>query len=282
MSDLVIVVILGSAMFHAAWNAIIKGGTNTLFETVMKTGSGGILAACLIPFLPAPAQESWPYLAGTACIHVAYYLCLTYAYKGADLGYAYTLMRGTSPLLTALLTVLFLGHTLPPGGWAGVLCISLGILSLATDSVRRGSFNWRVTLVALANAVVIMGYTVVDGSGVRLSDNALSYTCWVFFLNAFPLFFITLLLQKGAYFRYVRSRWQYGLFGGVCSFAAYGLSLWGMARAPISLVASLRETSVIFGMILGIVFLGEKITGSRVLAVTLVVSGAIIIKVWGK
>ena len=281
MSDLVILVILGSALFHAAWNAVIKGGTDTLFETVMKTSSGGIISACLLPFLPAPARESWPFLAATASIHVAYYLCLAYAYKGADLGYAYTLMRGTSPLLTALMTVLVLGHTLPLGGWAGVLCISLGILSLAVDSVRRGSFTWRVTLVALANAVVIMGYTVVDGSGVRLSGNALSYTCWVFFLNAFPVLCIALFLRKGEYFRYAQKRWRYGLFGGACSFVAYGLSLWGMARAPISLVASLRETSIVFGLLLGVVFLGEKITGSRILAVALVASGAIIIKVWG-
>ena len=282
MSDLVIFVILGSAIFHAAWNAVIKGGTNTLYETVLKTSGGGILSACLLLFIPAPAPESWPYLAGTVCIHIGYYLCLAYAYRGADLGYAYTLMRGTSPLLTALMTVLVLGHSLPLGGWAGVLCISLGILSLTTDSIRRGNFNWRVTLVALANAVVIMGYTVVDGSGVRLSGNALSYTCWVFFLNAFPLLFVTLFLRRGEYLRYAQKRWRYGLFGGACSFIAYGLSLWGMARAPISLVAALRETSIIFGMLLGIVFLGEKITGSRVLAVVLVAAGAIVIKVWGK
>ena len=279
MSGFVILVILGSALFHATWNAVIKGGSDKLFETVMKTSGGGIVAGCIIPFIPAPAPEAWPYLAGTVCIHIAYYLCIAYAYRGADLSYAYPIMRGSSPLFTALMAVFVLGDTISGGGWLGVILLSCGILVLALDNIRRGSFSLPVTLTALTCALVIMGYTVVDGSGVRLAGSSFSYTCWVFFLNAFPILIIAVILRKGDYFRYVKKRWKYGLFGGTCSFIAYGLSLWGMARAPISMVAALRETSVIFGMLLGVIFLKETITFPRILAIALVASGAIAMKV---
>ena len=280
MSSLVFFVILGSALFHAAWNAVIKGGSDKLFETVMKTSSGGLIAACIIPFLPAPARESWPYLAATVSIHIVYYLCIVYAYRGAELGYAYTIMRGSSPMFTALATVFLLGHSLSSGGWFGVVLLSTGILTLTWDTVLRKNFNLSATLVALANALVIMAYTVVDGSGVRLAVHASSYICWVFFLNAFPLLIFSIILKKGAYFRYVRTRWLYGLFGGACSFIAYGLSLWAMTKAPLSLVAALRESSVIFGVLLGLIFLGERLSWSRSLAVLLVVAGAGAIKFW--
>ncbi len=278
MSTLVIVVVLGSALFHAVWNAIIKGGSDKLFETVMKTTGGAAVVVCLLPFLPPPAPASWPHLAGTVCIHLFYYLFIAYAYRGADLSYAYTIMRGSSPLFTALVTVGFLGHSLSGAGWLGVLLLSAGVLVLAVDSLRRGGFNLPSTLLALGNAFVIMGYTVVDGSGVRLAGNAVSYTCWVFFLNAFPILIFAVITRRGDYFRYLRKRWPYGLFGGTCSLVAYGLSLWGMTRAPISQVAALRETSVVFGMLLAVFFLKERMTVFRIAAVALVLAGAMVMR----
>ena len=279
MSGFVILVVLGSALFHAAWNAVIKGGSDKLFETVMKTSGGGLFAACLLPFLPAPDPASWPYLAASAAIHVLYYLCIAYAYRGSDLGYAYTIMRGSSPLFIALVAVFILGEAISPGGWLGVILLSCGILTLVIDCIRRGQFSLPATFIALGNALVIMGYTVVDGSGVRLAGNTVSYICWVFFLNAFPILIIAIILRQGEYFRYLKKRWIYGLFGGGCSFIAYGLSLWAMTRAPIAMVAALRETSVIFGVLLGVIFLKESLTISRLVAVLLVMLGAMSMKV---
>ncbi len=278
MSTVLILVLLGSAVLHAIWNAIIKGGSDKLSETVMKTVGGALIALFFLPFLPMPAPASWPHLAGTVTIHVFYYLFLAYAYKGADMSYAYTIMRGSSPLFTALVAVFVLKDHLSAGGWAGVLLLSLGILALTLDCLRCGAFRLGPTLLALANALVIMGYTVVDGSGVRLAGNAEAYICWVFFLNAFPILVIALILRKGEYFRYVRKRWKYGLAGGACSCVAYGLSVWAMARAPIALVAALRETSVIFGMLLSVFILKERISPVRATAVLFVLAGAVCIK----
>ena len=280
MTTAVIFIILGSALLHAVWNAIIKGGSDKLCETAMKTGGGGLAVIFILPFLPPPDPASWPYLAGTATIHLFYYLFIAYAYKGSDLSYAYTIMRGSSPLFTALVTVFAMQQHLSPGGWAGVGLLSLGILTLALDCVRRGQFNLGATFLALANSVVIMGYTVVDGTGVRLSGNPLSYICWVFLLNTFPILFVTLALRKGEYFRYVQKRWKYGLTGGICSCIAYGLSVWCMTRAPITLVASLRETSVVFGVIIAVIFLKERMTPARMAAVLMVMAGASVMKIF--
>lgn len=274
MSTLVLFVVLGSAMLHAVWNAIIKGGSDKLIETSMKTLGGAVVVLFILPFLPLPLPESRPFLAGTVCIHLFYYLFIAYAYKGADLSYAYTIMRGSSPLFTALAAVFILHDTLTAGGWVGVIMLSSGVLILAVDAVRRGGFSVSATLLALGNAFVIMGYTLVDGTGVRLSGNSVSYICWVFFLNAFPIGIYTLIARKGDYFRYIRARWRYGLFGGTCSLLAYGFALWGMTRAPISTVAALRETSVVFGMLFAVLFLKEKLTPARVAAVLLVLAGA--------
>lgn len=280
MTTTLLFIMLGSALLHAVWNVVIKGGSNKLFEAVLNTSGGGFCALCALLFLPAPAQESWPYLAGTASLHLFYYLFLANAYKGAEFSYAYTLMRGSAPLFTALMTGLVLGHSLPMGGWVGVLLLSLGVLVLTLDCIRCGRFSMGPTAMALSNSLVIMGYTVVDGTGVRLSGNAVSYVCWVFFLNIFPVFIFTLLRHGRDYFHYARTRWLYGLAGGFCSAVAYGLSVWAMARAPIALVAALRETSVIFGMLLAVVFLKEKLGLARVASVLMVMTGAVCIKVF--
>lgn len=278
MDTLVILVVLGSAMLHAVWNAIIKGGTDKLIETSMKATGGGIAVLALLPFLPTPPPECRPYLVGTVCTHFFYYLFIAYAYRGADLSYAYTIMRGSSPLFTALISVFFLSEALSATGWAGVLMLSFGVLTLAVDAARRGGFNLASTVIAMANAFVIMTYTLVDGHGVRFAESAASYTCWVFFCNAFPITIFTMVMRKKTYAEYIKARWRYGLFGGMCSLFAYGLALWGMTRAPIAMVAALRETSVVFGMLFAVLFLKEKATPARTAAALLVLAGAAVMR----
>jgi drug/metabolite transporter (DMT)-like permease len=173
-----------------------------------------------------------------------------------------------------------LGDAIGPGGWAGVLLLSAGILTLALDSLRRGLFLLAPTVTALANSLVIMGYTILDGAGVRVAGNALSYICWVFFLNGFPILFFTLIRTGTALLPYVQGRWKQGFFAGCCSIVAYGLSVWAMARAPISLVAALRETSVLFGMLIAVLYLKEKFGVARLISVLLVAAGAASIKLF--
>lgn len=277
MSLEIFLAVLGGAMLHAVWNAIIKGGKEKLFEAVMKTMGGGVAVAFVLPFMPSPARESWPYLAASCGMHILYYSFLSLAYKYTDMSYGYTIMRGGAPIMTSC--VLSVGFGLGPGwGWIGVLLLSAGILVLGVDAAQRGNFSLRGTLIALTNTVVIMGYTLADGFGARASGHAVSYVCWLFFFNTFPM---ALLVNArfGAGFRsYVMERWLYGLTGGLASLGAYGVTIWAMTQAPLALVAALRETSVVFGLLLAVVFLKERMTAMRVIAIIMVTVGSLCLK----
>ncbi len=102
--------------------------------------------------------------------------------------------------------------------------------------------------------------------------------CWLYVINTFPINIILLLRQRKSYIPYFKQRWKIGLFGGLCSLGSYGVALWAMTKAPIAMVAALRETSVIFGMLLAILFLGEKFSPVKLLAVVLVATGIIIMR----
>ncbi len=278
MSTLIIAAMLGSAVLHAIWNVIIKGGTDTLIETAMKNCGGAFAVLFVLPFLPFPLPASWPYLGVVAFIHLGYYLCIAYAYRGSDLSYVYTIMRGSAPLLTALVTVVIMGEAIGLKGWAGVLLLSFGVLVLAVDSLCRGCFRLVPTLLAVGNAFIIMAFTVVDGTGVRLAGNPVSYACWEFLFNAIPIATFTLFARRGQVLAYVKRRWYFGLGGGICSVTAYGVSLWAITKAPIAEVTALRETAVVFGAIMAVIFLKEKMTPARIAAVVFVVCGAAALK----
>lgn len=269
----IVLIMLGAALLHAAWNAIIKGGGNALFEAVLKTLGGGVAVCCVLPFLPLPDPRSLPYLAASCTLHLGYYTFLGLSYRNVDMSIAYSIMRGTAPLLTSLALVLALGVPLSAGGWLGVTLLSAGILTLSADALRQGRLAWRGCCAALANALVIMCYTLADGYGGRASLHPVSYTCWLFLFNAFPMTLIVSWRYRGEFVAYVRRRWRFGLLGGVCSLGSYGIAIWAMTKAPIAMVAALRESSVIFGMLLAVFILKEKVTFSRALAVLLVAAG---------
>jgi drug/metabolite transporter (DMT)-like permease len=272
-------VVLLAAALHASWNAIIKAGSETFTDTVLVTMGAAFIAGLMLPWIPPPAAASWPYLGASIAIHFAYFSCVALAYRSGDLSYAYPLMRGAAPLLTALVAGVVLNEPLTLGGKMGILLLSSGILILAGDSWRSGRFGLAPTAYGLMNAVVITIYTLVDGIGIRLAVRAESYVSWLFFLNAFPFLALSFFRQRRAFTRQLQAHWTKGLVGGLCTFSSYGLALWAMTHVPIALVAALRETSVIFGTVIAAVFLRERFGPSRYIAATLVTAGAIAMKV---
>lgn len=275
MSIQVLLLVLLGALFHASWNIIVKGGSNKLFETGMNALGGGIGAALILPFLPLPAPASWGLLLLSSLFHLTYYLCMAAAYRIADLTLSYTIMRGSAPILTAL--ALFLGGTpLPLTGWAGVLLLCAGVFSLAVQQKVSHGGSLKGLVYSLRTAFVIMAYTLADGFGARASGDAVAYTCWIFFLNIFPINIYIFFRHGAEYMPYLKKRAKIGITGGFAGLASYGIAIWAMTMAPIALVAALRETSVIFGMLLAVLFLGEKLTPLKVLAILLVVCGAML------
>ena len=270
--------VLGAAAAHAAWNAMVKSSRDVLLDMTLVIVGGAVAAAPFLFFVAAPARESWPYLAASVCSHIGYYIALVGAYRAGDLSHGYPIMRGVAPLLVSICALAWLQEAPTPMEWLGVLLICGGVLSLGL-----AGFHWRTSRVstgwALANAVIIATYTLIDAAGVRLSGSPAGYVLWLFVLDAlaFPLFIF--LLKRNQLAAYAARFWLRGLVGGVLSSLAYGIALWAMTRAPVAAVAALRETSVIFAALLGAWLLKEGHLGRRVAGAATVAAGVIALKI---
>ncbi len=270
--------VLGAGFLHAGWNALLKSspGGDALLDTATVVAGSSLWGCAVVPFVGAPASAAWPYMAASAVIHFGYYFTLAGAYRTGDLSFAYPLMRGTAPLLVALLGIAWL-QELPSLPMAlGIVLISLGIVSIAFVQRRkhpRSAAYW-----AFANAALIAVYTLIDAAGVRTSGNAAGYVSWLIFLEGLP-FLIWVVSRRGqAAVRYLRRNAARGLVGGACSLAAYGIVLWAMTRAPVAAVAALRETSVLFAALLGSLWLKEGFGLPRLAGALSVVIGIAALK----
>jgi phosphonate utilization associated putative membrane protein len=264
--------VLFGALLHASWNALVKSSDDKALDTAVIHVLGSLIALPLILVTGLPSAASWPYIAASVAIHIAYYIALTGAYKHGDLGLTYPLMRGTAPLLVALSAAFTVGETLPPLAWAGVIGVSCGVLALGLSAHALASP--RAVGFALANAVVIATYTVVDALGARLSGEPLKYVLAIFVLDGWPFALLVFMRRRGAVvWPYARKRWPIASLGAAASLGSYGIALWAMTRAPVATVAALRETSVLFAAVLGAWFLKERFDARRLAGTAAIVAG---------
>jgi phosphonate utilization associated putative membrane protein len=273
----VVAAVLLGALLHASWNALVKSSTDKALDTAVIHLVGSLLALPIALLVGWPPAAAWPFILASVVIHIGYYIALTGAYKHGELGLTYPLMRGTAPLLVALSAAATLGETLSPLSWAGVLGVSCGVLALglsrhALDSPRAVGF-------ALANGVVIAVYTVVDALGARISGNALQYVVALFVFDGWPFALMVFARRGGAaVWPYARARWPIATLGAMASLGSYGIALWAMTRAPVATVAALRETSVLFAVLLGTWFLKEAFNLRRALGTVTIVAGVMALR----
>ncbi len=278
MSWTVMGVVLLGALMHAAWNAIVKSRDDKLLDITKVTTGAALLGLLVLPFLPLPAVASWPYLVASALIHCAYFWLVAGAYRTGDLSFAYPVMRGTAPLLTALLSYGIFAETYGVAAWCGIAGLSAGIWLLAGEARRNRGHQSRSLAFGLGNALVIVAYTLVDGAGVRLSQAPWSYVAWLFVLNALPLLLMLRGLRGPRFLAGPIRTWAQPLAGGALTFGSYGLALWAMTVAPVALVAALRESSVVFGLMFAAALLKERFGPMRWSASLLVACGAAALK----
>ncbi|HQZ13770.1 MAG TPA: EamA family transporter [Devosia sp.] len=269
-------IVIFAALLHAGWNAIVKGAGDTRLTTVLVLACSAIIAVVTLPFLPQPAPASWPYLATTMVLQIGYFSLVAAAYRAADMSTVYPLMRGLAPLLVASVGTVVLGEQPGPFGWLGIALICGGVLSMAlrgrhTDA-RRG------IILALINAVVIATYTLVDGTGARLSGAPISYVLWLNILAGVPFLAWGLLRHRAPLLQHIRRNWMLGFVGGIANIASYGLALWAMTQAPIAIVAALRETSILWGTLIAVLILRERIDAPRLIATGIIAAGAVAIR----
>jgi drug/metabolite transporter (DMT)-like permease len=273
----VLVAILCGALLHATWNVLVKRAPVKLVATAGVALGAALLSAVVLPLLPAPASQSWPYLAASVVVELIYGVLLAAAYRVGDLGHAYPLMRGAAPLLVALASGPLIAEQLSRIAWIGVGTICAGIFCLIADARSRGPFV-ATSGFALLNAVVIASYTIIDGLGVRASGSAVAYTMWIFLLTGVPWLVWLARRHWGTRWVEVRGLLPLGLIGGACSLGSYGIALWAMTQAPVAIVAAVRETSIVFGSLLGVWVLHERFTLARALSATVILFGIAVVR----
>lgn len=266
--------VLVAALLHASWNAILRFTNDRMANLALLTGFPGLVALFGTFVVPLSARASWPWLAASVLLHLGYNSFLGAAYKYGELGKVYPLARGTAPLITLLAGYFLIGEELSAHAVLGILLVGLGIVALTFE---RG---WRVlmeapkgVMFALITSLFISAYSVTDGLGARAAGNAYSYIFWLFALDGLPLALFVFATRGRRTVEAVRANWLTGCIAGLLSMGAYSIVIWAMTRAPIALVAALRETSVVFAVTIGVLFLGEKFSLPRAASVLVVLAG---------
>jgi phosphonate utilization associated putative membrane protein len=274
--------VLFAALLHASWNALIKSGKDKALDTALIHILGCGVGVVLVAMFGLPRREAWPWLAASMTIHIGYYITLVGAYRHGELGFTYPIMRGTAPLLVAMLSGQLIGEHLSLAAWLGVAGISSGVLLIGlTRSHVHGGSRRHALGYALANAAIIAAYTLVDGLGVRASGNALQYVALLFMLDGLPYFMIVMWQRRAAFadsVAFMKQRWPLALIGSSASLGAYGIALWAMTQAPVASVAALRETSVLFATLIGVLMLKERFRLQRLLGAGAVVVGVMALR----
>jgi drug/metabolite transporter (DMT)-like permease len=279
MDLFVFLAVLTAAACHAGWNALLKLKVEPIVATSLVAAASGLVAVPFAFLAGLPSPTAWPYVLASVAIHIVYYLALAQAYRFGDLGQVYPIARGTAPLLTAILATVWLGEGLGSYGWVGVIVLAVGILLLAVRGRRAlEQFDARSVGFALLTSLTITAYTLVDGTGARVSGSALQYTVWLFLLSGGTMAVYAFAHVGRRLAADFAANWPLAIAGAALSTAAYAIAIWAMTVAPIALVAALRETSVLFAALLGMVLLREPVLPARIAAACLVLAGVVLLR----
>ena len=279
MENIVFLAVLFAALCHAGWNALIKVGLDPLSTTTLISIGSGVVALLLLPFVGLPAWAAWPWLIASVVIHLFYFASLIEAYRTGDLGQVYPVARGSAPLMTATVTTLFIGEKLSLIGWGGIVALVAGVFLLSVHGGRDlAKIDRRAVGFALVTALTICGYSVIDGVGGRLAGDPNAYSLWLFVGIALVMLPYALYRDGRDVIPAMQKYWRRGFAGGALQVLSYGIAIWAMTVAPIAIVATLRETSVLFGAVIAVAVLKEPLRAVRIAAALLIVCGLVLIR----
>lgn len=278
MTSGVFALVLGAALFHAAWNALVKVNGDRLIMIAVMMMSQATVAIMVVLFVAFPTPDAWLCIGASTAFHTAYYLFLVNAYRFGDLSHVYPVARGSALLIVAVMSTAIIGETLSRQATLAVALIALGIMSLTLTRGASGFREPRAIPFALGTGLFIAGYTVVDGLGGRLADSAHSYIFWLNLFDGIPITILALYLRRGQVFAQVRKSWKPGVLAGIISLFAYWIVIWAMTQAPIALVSAVRETSMVFAVLFGVFFLKERLDLARLASTVITLFGAVMLK----
>jgi drug/metabolite transporter (DMT)-like permease len=266
-----------AALLHAAWNAAAHRINDRAVASALIGSASAVAGLCVVPWVRVPSGAAWPYLLGSVAVHVVYLLLLMRSYRLGDFNRMYPLARGTSPLVVAVLAVTVVGQPLSGLHAAGVVAVSAGLAVLVLAGGAFHSSDRSAVTAAVLTGLAIASSTVLDGVGVRHAGSTLGYIGWLFLLQG-PIFPLLMLAQRRRrLLADVRPFVALGLVSGLVSVAAYGIVIWAQTRSNLASVAALRELSIVFAAVIGMVFFHERFGWVRTAGAALAVVGVLLL-----
>ena len=279
MDSFVFFLVLFATVMHAVWNGMVKNHPDKVVAISSIVFGHFPLSIIAIILLPVPSLDCIPYIIASAIIHQGYQWYLLSAYQIGDLTKVYPIARGFGPLVATIISILILGLFLDSIIIFSILLICVGIMILGLFD--KENKNFKVLQLSLFTGFFIGLYSLIDGYGARVSLSAIVYMSWSFILSSL-LFLVVLRIkkQKNIIQNVVKKGKKIFWIGGSLSYIIYVIVVWAFVKAPIPMVAALRETSIFFSILIGYFFLQEKITLKKVISTILIVIGVIGIKLF--
>ena len=280
MEQNIFLLVIFAAILHAIWNGMVKSYKDKVISVSAIVFGHVPMAIIVMLFLPLPTLESVPYIILSAIIHQGYQYNLKSAYKIGDLTKVYPIARGTGPIVATLISIIFLGLLISKIQILSIFLICFGVVILGFFS-KNSLKNNKAIIYSLVTGFFIGLYSLVDGYGARISLSPLSFIGWSFTLNAiiFP-FVLRFMNYSAVYSRVIREAKLIFWIGGSISYIVYGIVVWAFTKAPIPLVGALRETSIVFAILIGSLFLKEKLTPLKISSIFLIFIGVLSLKLF--
>ena len=270
--------VLVAALLHATWNTLIKFSGERLLVIACMDSVALLFVVFAVGFVSLPPLGIWPWIIASALFELLYRYLLIQAYRVGDLGLVYPLMRGLSPLVVLMLTLVFAGEVLSTQQILGILLIPFGMLCLLWQGGGGDRLPWSMLPVVLLIGLCIGCYTFLDGQALRRWAHPLDYLVWLTLLSAWPFPLLALVRKRAAFGLFWPTQWRLGLSVGLCVLLSYALVLWAMQLGSIAEAAALREVSVILVVLFGMRYLKEPFGRPRLIACGLVLIGMFVMK----
>ena len=278
MESNIFLLVIFAAFLHAIWNGMVKNFSDKVISVSAIVFGHVPIAIVVMVFLPLPTLESVPYIILSAIIHQGYQYYLISSYKIGDLTKVYPIARGTGPIVATLISIIFLGLLITKTQMLSIVLICFGIIILGLFSKSSMKSNMTV-IYSLATGFFIGLYSLVDGHGARISQSPLNFLGWSFILNAliFP-FVLKYMGYLNVYTRVIKEAKFIFWFGGTLSYIVYGIIVWSFTKAPIPLVGALRESSIVFSILIGFFFLKESMSIIKIISILIMFVGIFFLK----
>ncbi|MBS0534406.1 MAG: EamA family transporter [Proteobacteria bacterium] len=277
MDVFTITLMLSAGLLHASWHSLVKSANDGLAN---MAGMGAVAAIPALLWLmatrPLPSAAVWAVLAASVCLHVGYKVCLARAYMRADLGEAFPMARGTVPLFATAIAFVGLGQvpTAPQRGAILLICVSL--LLLAYERLR-GGFSIALFGAIAGAGLAVAFYSVLDSYGTHLSGNWIDFTAWLIVLDTSAFLLVARAMRGPQLWSTMATISRRIATSGALGLLSFGVFMWALSRNPVGPVSALRETSVLFSILIGVVFHRERLSGRRIVAAVLIIGGVAIL-----